>query len=39
MVGTGSGKSLLFQALPFIIKNAIERMMSSTLALMEDQYQ
>ncbi len=39
MASTGSGKSLLFQALPLIIKNAIVLMIMPTLALIEDQCQ
>ncbi len=39
MAGTGSGKSLLFQALPLIIKNAIVLVIMPTLALMKDQCQ
>ncbi len=39
MPGTGSGKSLLFQTLPFIIRNTIISVIITTLALIEDQYQ
>lgn len=37
MAGTRSSKSLLFQALPLIIKGGIVFMVMPTLALMEDQ--
>ncbi len=39
IAGTGSGKSLLFQALPLIIKDAIVLVVMPTLALMNDQLQ
>ena len=38
-VGTGSGKSLLYQLLPFIKKNAIVLVILSTIALIADQCQ
>lgn len=38
MAGIGFAKSLLFQALSLIIKNAIVFVIMPTLALMEDQY-
>lgn len=37
MAGTRSDKSLLFQALPLIIKGGIVLVVMPTLALMEDQ--
>ncbi len=39
MASTGSGKSLLFQVLPFIIKNAIVLVIMPILSLIEDQCQ
>ncbi len=39
MAGTESGKSLLFQALPLIIKDAIVLVVMPTLALINDQLQ
>ena len=39
MADTGLDKSLLFQALPFITKDAIVLVVIPTLALMEDQLQ
>ena len=39
MAGTGLGKSLVFQILPLITKDAIVLVVMPTLALMEDQLQ